>query len=185
MLDLDLVALGADWVSGNAHKWLFAPKGCAFLWAAKEVRDDLHPTVISHGFTQGFTNEFDWTGTRDPTGWLAISAALAFYQSMGGGALRARNHDLAVTASRLLAQRWGTESGAPEDMIGAMAVVRLPGRQPATVEAARALNNELWERHRFEVPVMAIGDHLWVRISAQIYNESMDYERLAVAFAKV
>ena len=70
MLDLDLSALQADWVTGNAHKWLFAPKGCALLWAAKEAQRDLHPTVISHGFEQGFA--MSSTGpapaTRPP-GW--------------------------------------------------------------------------------------------------------------------
>jgi isopenicillin-N epimerase len=181
MLDLDVTALGADWVSANLHKWLFAPKGCAFLWARKEVQADLHPTVISHGFEQGFANEFDWTGTRDPTAWLSIPAALAFYRSMGDGAVRARNHGLAVAAAALLAQRWGTETGAPEDMLGAMAAIRLPGQRPATAEAAHALNNVLWEQHRIEVPVMAIGPHLWLRISAQIYNDLTDYERLAAA----
>jgi isopenicillin-N epimerase len=183
MLDLDVTALGADWVSGNAHKWLFAPKGCAFLWARKEVQAVLHPTVISHGYDQGFTSEFDWTGTRDPTGWLSIPAALAFYRSMGDRALRLRNHGLAVAAAALLAQCWGTEVGAPEGMLGAMAVVRLPGQRAATADAAHALNNALWERHRIEVPVMAIGPHLWLRISAQIYNELADYELLAEAVA--
>jgi isopenicillin-N epimerase len=185
MLDLDVPALGADWVSANLHKWLFAPKGCGFLWARKEAQADLHPTVISHGFERGFTGEFDWTGTRDPTAWLSLPAALAFYRAMGDGALRARNHDLAVAAAALLAERWGTETGAPADMLGAMAAVRLPGQRSATAEAAHALNNALWERHRIEVPVTAIGPHLWLRISAQIYNEPADYERLAAAVARM
>jgi isopenicillin-N epimerase len=183
MLDPDVTALGADWVSGNLHKWLFAPKGCAFLWARKEAQGDLHPTVISHGYEQGFTSEFDWTGTRDPTAWLSIPAALAFYRSMGDGTLRARNHGVAVAAGALLAQRWGTETGAPADMLGAMAAVRLPGQRPATAEAALALNNALWERHRIEVPVMAMGSQLWLRVSAQIYNDLSDYEQLAAAVA--
>ena len=113
----------------------------------------------------------------------SIPAALAFYRSMGDGALRVRNHRLAVEAATLLAQRWGTETGAPADMLGAMAAVRLSGPRPATPEAALALNNELWERHRIEVPVMAIGAHLWLRISAQIYNELSDYEHLAAVVA--
>lgn len=185
MLDLDLAALDADWVSGNLHKWLFAPKGCAFLWARKAVQGGVHPTVISHGFELGFNDEFDWTGTRDPTAWLAAPAALSFYRSMGDGVLRARNHALAVAASADLAQRWGTETGASSDMIGAMAVIRLPGRASATPETARALNHDLWERHRIEVPVIAIGAGLWARISAQIYNESRDYEQLAAVVAKL
>jgi isopenicillin-N epimerase len=185
MLDLDLAALNADWVSGNLHKWLFAPKGCAFLWARKAAQNGVHPTVISHGFEEGFNNEFDWTGTRDPTAWLAAPAALSFYRSMGDGVLRTRNHELAATASADLARHWSTETGATADMIGAMAVIRLPDRAAATVATAKALNRDLWERHRIEVPVIAIGPSLWVRISAQIYNESMDYERLAAALAKL
>jgi isopenicillin-N epimerase len=35
--------------------------------------------------------------------------------------------------------------------------------------------------HRVEVPVIAFADRLWVRISAQIYNEIADYRRLADA----
>lgn len=183
MLELDLPALRADWVTGNAHKWLFAPKGCALLWASKPAQRNLHPPVISHGFEQGFANEFDWTGTRDPTPWLAVPAALDFYRSMGGGTLRARNHDLAVTGARLLADRWKTETGAPAAMLGARAVVRLPGKWPATLEAARALRDHLWRQHRMEVPIFAFHEQLWVRISAQIYNDLEDYGRLASALA--
>jgi isopenicillin-N epimerase len=184
MLALDLSALQADWVTGNAHKWLFAPKGCAVLWAAKEAQQELHPTVISHGFEQGFANEFDWTGTRDPTAWLAAPAALAFYRSMGDGALRARNHDLAQTAAGLLAERWGTETGAPAGMVGAMAVVRLPGNHSASPVAAKAVHDRLWQKYHIEVPVMSLKQALWVRISAQIYNDLEDYERLAAAVAE-
>lgn len=182
MLELDLPALGADWVTGNAHKWLFAPKGCALLWATKAAQEALHPTVISHGFEQGFANEFDWTGTRDPTAWLSAPAALAFYRAMGGGALRARNHALAATAGALLAERWSTELGAPAAMTGAMVAVRLPGG-PAAPAAAQAIHDELWQKYHIEVPVMSIGPNLWVRISAQIYNDLDDYEKLAAALA--
>jgi isopenicillin-N epimerase len=184
MVDLDLPALGADWVTGNAHKWLFAPKGCALLWAAKGVQQTLHPTVISHGFEQGFADEFDWTGTRDPTAWLAAPSALAFYRSMGDSALRARNHALAVAAAQLLAGEWGTEAGAPAAMLGAMAVVRLPGRTTATPAAAQAVHDNLWQKCHIEVPVMSLKGALWVRISSQIYNDLDDYQRLVVKIAE-
>jgi len=183
MVDLDLPALGADWVTGNAHKWLFAPKGCALLWASKTAQQTLHPTVISHGFEQGFTNEFDWTGTRDPTAWLALPSALAFYRSMGDGALRSRNHALAVTAAELMAKRWRTEVGAPAEMLGAMAVVRLPGRHPGTPAAAQAIHDQLWQKCHIEVPVMSLEQTLWVRISAQIYNDLDDYQQLVAGIA--
>jgi isopenicillin-N epimerase len=184
MLDLDLPTLQADWVTGNAHKWLFAPKGCAVLWARKEAQQDLHPTVISHGFEQDFVNEFDWTGTRDPTAWLAAPMALDFYRSMGDSALRVRNHGLAVAAAELLAERWKTEVGAPAGMVGSMAIVRLPGDLPGSPAAAQAVHDRLWQKYHIEVPVMSIEGTLWVRISAQIYNDLDDYRRLAAGVAE-
>lgn len=183
MVDLDLRKLDADWVTGNAHKWLFAPKGCAFLWARAEAQDGLHPTVISHGYEQGFTNEFDWTGTRDPTAWLSITAALEFYAAMGGSRLRAHNHALAAEAADMLARHWRTEVGAPTDLLGSMAAVRLPGQWPATTEAAADLHDRLWHTRRIEVPVHPLAGRLWVRISAQIYNEIADFQRLATTIA--
>src|SRR5882762_5328422 len=64
-LELDVPALGADWYVGNCHKWLFAPRSCAFLWCRDDSKRDLHPLAISHHYGEGFTAEFDWTGTRD------------------------------------------------------------------------------------------------------------------------
>ncbi len=66
-LALDIPSIGADWYAGNLHKWAFAPRSCGILWAAPEAQDGLHPTVVSWNLDQGFTAEFDWTGTRDPS----------------------------------------------------------------------------------------------------------------------
>ncbi len=78
MIDLDVPAIGADWYAGNCHKWLFAPKGCAFVWASPERRAALHPTVISHGYGNGIAAEFDWVGTKDYSAWAALPTAIAF-----------------------------------------------------------------------------------------------------------
>jgi isopenicillin-N epimerase len=88
MLSLDIASIGADWYVGNCHKWLMAPKGSAFLWANPKRQADMHPPVISHGYGQGFTAEFDWTGTRDPSAWLAVPAAIDFHNQIGGPSLR-------------------------------------------------------------------------------------------------
>src|SRR5262249_25324357 len=36
MLSLDIPSIKADWYVGNCHKWLMAPKGSGFIWAAPE-----------------------------------------------------------------------------------------------------------------------------------------------------
>ena len=180
-IELDLPALGADYITGNAHKWLFAPKGTAFLWARRDRQAGLHPTTISHGLGQGFTTEFDWVGTRDPSGWLATGAALTFYRRMGGSAIRAHIHALANEAAALLSERLGGELGQSPRLRGAMATMRLDGFEGQDRPAALALNDRLWREHGIEVPIIPFSGSLWVRISAQIYNEMSDYRRLADA----
>jgi isopenicillin-N epimerase len=182
MLSLDVPSIGADWYTGNCHKWLMAPKGSGFLWAAPERQADLAPLVISHGFGQGFTAAFDWIGTRDPSGWLSVPAAIDFHQRLGGPALRERNATLAREQATRLAQTWNTERGAPDALTGSMAAVRLPLREAATAERAQALRAKLFEDHRIEVPVTAFAGALWARVSAHAYNRPADYARLAACF---
>jgi isopenicillin-N epimerase len=177
-VSLDLPASGVDWYVGNCHKWLNAPKGCAFLWARSDRQEDLHPVTISHGFGQGFLAEFDWTGTRDPSAVLAVDAAIDFHYRLGGAALRARNIALAAEATALVAARLGTEAGATGPLAGSMGLVRLPVGGPAILERAKALRERMLD-HDTDVPIHAQADALWLRLSAQAYNEIGDYEKLA------
>jgi len=182
MLSLDVPSVGADWYTGNCHKWLMAPKGSAFLWAASERQGDVHPLVISHGYGQGFTAEFDWVGTRDPSAWLSVPAAIDFHEWLGGAKLRERNATLAREQATLLAHAWNTERGAPDALTGSMAAVRLPLREGAAAERALDLRRKLFHEHRIEVPVTAFAGALWARISAHAYNRPADYARLAACF---
>ena len=177
-LDLDIPATGADYYAGNCHKWLSAPKGCAFLWVRPERQAGLHPVTISHGYEQGFLAEFDWTGTRDFSAWLAVTAALDFHASLGGPALRARNRALAAAAGERLAARLGTGTGAGKASANAMATIRLPLAGPVTWARVLALRERLLDAGT-DAPVHLIEDAAWLRISAQAYNDMEDYDRLA------
>lgn len=177
-VDLDLTALDADWYVGNCHKWLMAPKGCAFLWSRRDRQTEIHPLTISHGFGRGYIEEFDWTGTRDPSAFLAVEAALAFHETLGGASLRERNKTLAQRGAGILASALGTAIGARPEYSGAMQLVRLPIIGPATPERALAARHEL-EIRGCDAPVSAVDGGFWLRLSAQAYNEEADYERLA------
>jgi isopenicillin-N epimerase len=177
-IDVDLGRPGADWYTGNCHKWLCAPKGCAFLWTSPERQASTHPTVISHGFGKGYLQEFDWTGTRDPSAFLSIGAALEFHAQLGGAAMRQRNIDLAAQAASLVARRLNTET---IDGSCAMRLVRLPvsGDTEATSVRAKLMQAGT------DAPVHAIGGALWLRLSAFAYNELEDYARLGDIVARV
>ena len=176
-IDLDLQAIGADWYVGNCHKWLGAPKGCAFLYAKPPAQAGLHPGTISHGYGQGFLAEFDWTGTTDPSRFLAIDAAIAFHHELGGASLRVRNKMLAGQGAALIAQRLNTNVGASGATAGAMATIRLPVDDPSPEHALR-IRRQLMDAGT-DAPVHALDGALWLRISAFAYNEPADYARLA------
>lgn len=178
-IDLDVPSLGVDWYTGNCHKWLCAPKGSAFLWSAPERKAGLHPTIISHGFEQGYLAEFGWTGTRDFSAMLAVPAAIDFHQRLGGAALRQRNRDLAQTATRLLADRLDTEPGADPAMMAAMGLVRLPG----ATDQVGTLRERLLDADT-DAPVHVLDGAIWLRLSAFAYNDVNDYQRLADLLAE-
>jgi isopenicillin-N epimerase len=180
-IELDVDAVDADWYTANLHKWAHAPRSCGILWARPERQGDLHPTVISWGLEEGFTREFDWVGTRDPTPWLAAPAGIAFLESLGWDAVRRHNHDLAWHAATSLTRRWQTPLEIDESSVGTMAAVPLPAAAGSTDAEARRLRDALLFEDRIEVAAFARAGRLWVRVSAQVYNDEGDIDRLASA----
>jgi isopenicillin-N epimerase len=203
MVAVDVDALGAAYWTGNGHKWLCGPKGTAILSVRADRRARIHPLVISHGANaplagrSRFRHEFDWVGTGDPTGVLALPAAIAWMADLGadgGGwpALMATNHALAIDGRDRIAAALDIEAPAPDAMLGSMAALPLP---EGTDEAAgEALYRALVTEDGIQVPIGgwpvraartdAGIESMLIRISAQRYNEPADYERLAAALAR-
>jgi isopenicillin-N epimerase len=197
MVPLDLRALGAAYYSANCHKWICTPKGSAFLWVRRDRQADVHPLTISHGATgeragrTRFRLEFDWTGTQDPTAWLAVPRAIEYLGGLvegGWPALMARNRALALEARRLLCAAAGTAPACPDEMVGSLAAVILP--DSVTTETGwrvpDPLQARLFEGHRIEVPIMRwpAPPRRLVRVSCQLYNDARQYARLADALRK-
>ncbi len=198
MLPLNLDRLQPAYYTGNLHKWVCAPKGAAFLWARKDKQADLQPPVISHGNNttragySAFQDRFDWAGTFDPSAWMCIGAAIDFMRELlpgGWKALRARNHQLAVEARRLLCERLEVEPPCPDRMLGAMATIPLPDKFQGVPRNGKIDPEQLrlYDRFGVEVPFVHIGNpsRRYFRISAQIYNSVSDYARLADALARL
>lgn len=172
MLELDVPALGADWWVGNAHKWLFAPLGCALFWCRRDQQTVTRPTVVSHGINEGYTAAFDWIGTRDPSAWLSVGAAIGYHAAFPG--LMARNHQLAVAAGEALAAEFGTVTVGPGRMLGSMVAIRMPVERTVDQHLARQLMIDIQRAHRVVVVFAVLDDRLWLRLSASIYNDIED-----------
>ncbi len=185
---LDLEALGADFYTGNCHKWMGTPLGTALLHCRREHQEWLRPAVVSNGRNTPLVNgrtrfqeEFQWTGTFDPTPWMCIPVALSVMAEMvpgGWSEVMARNRALAVDARDLLGEGLGQEAMVPNDLLSAMVSFRLPDGD------ADALHGQLVDAG-LEVPVMAWpptppgSQHGRIlRVSCQLYNDLSDYERL-------
>ncbi len=180
-LPLDVSAIGADYYVANLHKWAMAPRSSAFMVVAPEHQPSLHPPVISWGLDQGFTQEFDWVGTRDPSPWLCAPDGIWFLKDLGYDALRKYNHDLAWYAAQYVTGEWGMPLQIDESAVGCMVSVMTPESIGTTKADAVRLRDRLLFEHNIEVQVHARAGRVWVRISAQAYNERADIERLAKA----
>ena len=190
MLPLALEALGAAYYVGNFHKWCCAPKGAAFLWARPDRQRGLHPPVISHGYASGrarsrFLEEFDWTGTSDPSAWLCVPEAIRFVGGLAAGgwdAIRAHCRTLTLAARDALCEALEIPAPAPDEMLGQLAAVPLPaGAGPHPETLLDPLQDALFERHRIEVPVppWPAPPKRLLRVGAHVYNTPAEYTHLA------
>eukprot|EP00731_Ephydatia_muelleri_P028162 Em0019g1035a len=187
-LDISMRDINADYYVSNCHKWLCNPKGCAFLYVAKPHQQYIRPLVISHGFGSGFSSEFIWAGLKDYSAQLALHTVFDFWEHYGVQSIRQHIVNTARAAGALLQRAWGTSLLAGENMFGPMVLVELPSgiipnedQRSIKYDHAEIVQNKLYHGFQIEVPVKAIQNKLYVRISAHIYNHIDDYMRLAEA----
>ena len=187
---LDLDALGADFYSGNCHKWLMTPKGSAFLYARPELQSLLDPLVVSHGWTEAskepgargafgnspFIDEIEMQGTRDPSAWLAVPAALAFRRDNDWESVAAHCQALAQdTAARLAALTGLAPLSSPRFCAPQMVAMPIPECDTAEIHKA------LFDRYRIEIPVFKWQQTCIARLSVQGYNSRPQMDRLIEA----
>jgi isopenicillin-N epimerase len=183
-IPLDIPAVGADWYAANLHKWAHAPRACGIIWAQPDRQATLRAPVVSWGSGHGFHAEFDHYATNDSTNYLAAPEGLALLREWDFTAVLRYMHGLAREAGRLLTERWGTTIDTPDEMIGAMITVPLPAAAGTTMVEAEALRTALLVEDRVEVQMHEWHGRVWARISAQVYNDASDIERLANIVAR-
>ena len=181
---LSLDATGASFTTGNLHKWVCAPKGCAFLHVRSDLQAKIRPAVISHGANSKRTDrsrfqlEFDWVGTQDPTPYLCVPEALDFMSSLlpgGWPALMEANHRAAIEGRAQLLEVVPQPLPCPPELLGAMASVVVPFDP----------GDRLFQEYRIEVPVIPFAAKTLVRISMQQHVRPGDVPALGSALRQL
>jgi isopenicillin-N epimerase len=200
MIPLDISRVGADFYTGNCHKWMLAPTGAGFLVVGPGNEDRLEPLHVSWGYkadqypigerepgprdpdapdTFGSTPRtrfLEFEGTRDVCPWVAVPDAIDFQAGIGVEPIRERIAELVgYTRARIggLGLKLATPTAA--GMHGSMTAFELPVRGPAK---AAALRQAIW-KHRIEVPIVERPDRLLLRVSTHFYNTRAEIDRLA------
>ena len=102
-IPLNLTEIGADFYTGNCHKWLCAPKGAAFLYTDPERQHLIRPLVVGWGwgkdrtFTYGsdYLDYLQFLGTDDLASYFAVPDAIQFQAEHNWEAVREACHQLA------------------------------------------------------------------------------------------
>lgn len=186
-ISLDLTAMGADFYTGNCHKWLCAPKGAGFLFARPEVQHLVEPLIIGWGWGEGRTFTFgsdyldylQYLGTNDYAAYLAVPAAIAFQAQHDWEVIRAGCRALVERAIGRINGLTGLPLLYPEpvgDAYSQMAIAALPDSIDLTV-----MKKRLIEEFRVEIPLIRWNGRQFIRISIQGYNDENDVDALLAA----
>jgi isopenicillin-N epimerase len=197
-IGLDLTAVGADFYTGNCHKWLCAPKGSAFLYTHPDQQAKIQPLIVSWGwgddrpfsFGSDYLDYLQWTGTNDPAAYLAVPAAIAFQAEQQWDKVRADCSTLLQDGLAQLAEVTGLPSPYADEravyLPPQLGVIPLPwrlvGNDPQQIPA---LKQTLYQQYRIEIPLIHWQTHFFTRLSVQAYTTPADVHALVVALREL
>jgi isopenicillin-N epimerase len=168
---LAIDALGCDFYTASLHKWVSAPIGSGFLYVAPHRQDAARTPQLSWGRLlpakpKEWWEEFVWPGTRDPSAYLASTAAIDLLERVGLPNFRTHTHALAKHARERIVELTQLEPPTPDsdEWYGSMASVPLPPGD------APALQKSLWQKYGIEIPVVDRSGNRSIRVSCHLYT---------------
>ncbi|WP_053207733.1 aminotransferase class V-fold PLP-dependent enzyme [Jiangella muralis] len=174
------VPVGADFWTGNLHKWACAPRGTAGVVVAPEWRSRTLPPVVSWSEHGSLPERFDWQATADYVPWLAAPAALDVLDDLNWPAARESVSRLVAAGADLVAKAIGSEVPDLAAPAPTMRLVALPPSVRIGDKAAEeALRVRIARDAAAEVNVCVHDSRAFLRLSAHAYTGARDFELLA------
>lgn len=191
---IDLAAIGADFYTGNCHKWLLGPKGTGFLYIRPESRGAIRPAFVGAGSASLVAPEtpsalptlafpesarrFEF-GTRDYGKYAALTALMDWWDTVGLERVEARLRELSALLRARLAALPGVRfhTNPAWEHASAMQTISFPGR------TCHEVVSHLWEKHK--ILTRPVGEWEATRFSTAIYNTEDEIDRVAAALAEL
>jgi cysteine desulfurase/selenocysteine lyase len=196
-ITVDIADIDCDFFAFSGHK-IFGPMGIGILWGRHELLDAMPPfltggemieSVTQQGATWAPVPEKFEAGTQDAAGAYALNAAITYVESLGWGAIEAREAELAKYCI---------------EQLSALPFIRLIGpADPAAHHGAISFNvctvhphdvasildmNDVAIRagHHCAQPLLAwMGIESCCRASVAFYNDKQDIDKLVEGLKKV
>ncbi|MGW5188660.1 aminotransferase class V-fold PLP-dependent enzyme [Kribbella sp. NPDC004138] len=177
-------AAGADFWTGNFHKWPAAPRATAGLVVAERWRTAAMPLIVSWSeYDERMPERFDMQGTYDYVPWIAAPESLRVLADLDWPARRPQLTALVEEGAKILAKALGT---GVADVVHPSATMRLV-ELPAAVDLSGgdALKMRVSRELKAEITFTGFEERKFVRLSAHAYNSLADYEKLSEGLPRV
>jgi len=149
------------------------------LYVHPKYQQHIEPLNLSWGRLpptepSAWSDEFLWSGTRDPSPYLTIPTATDFMEQVGLDAFQSRTHYLAQYARHRLLELTGLEPVVPDEShwYGSMTLARLPKGDALQLQIA------LREKFGIETPIIDFADKRFIRVSCHLYNDKSHIDQL-------
>ncbi len=188
-IPLNLNELQADIYTGACHKWMLTPKGCSFLYVTKSIQDNFDPVIISWGYQADapgkskFLDYHQQQGTRDYSAFLTVPKAIEFLNKNNWKEVSNHCNQLILNNYESLCSLVGSEPICPvtSEFLGQICSV------PVSVKNndPTLLKDVLFDQFKIEIPVFKLREHIFMRLSTQVYVTQKDIDYLKEALTQI
>ncbi len=171
---------GADFWTGNFHKWPASPRATAGLVVAEKWRAETLPLIVSWSeYDERMPERFDMLGTYDYAPWIAAPESLRVLAELDWPRRRTELSSMLDEGARLVAKSLG--SAVPDVVSPAptMRLVELPWPGERSENAGEEFKIRVSRELKAEITLTAFDTRVFIRLSAHAYNSLADYAKLA------
>jgi isopenicillin-N epimerase len=118
-----------------------------------------------------------WQGTRDPSPYLSVPAAIDYLDAIGFETYRERTHHLARYARQRIEALTGLPTYVPDDPAWYGSMIGFP----LVPGDSRALQQRLRAEFGIETPIIDGNGRRFIRVSCHLYTTTEQIDRFAAA----